>query len=549
MKINYTPEERAALDSILKNIGDIVNDVGGRETTITDRTPAEILGDPTTPEAVELEKIDAEGRARIRKFVERYQEIQSAAEARSFAAISGSPENILDAAREELPRLLEKQYRAQVIDAPANLIKYAVDNKLITIGPDGSRRLHYDFARQICVSGLKLHADALAEHPEKLKELERIIADALQVSDFVGPAPVEAVAPATSYKRPAWPDNTKYGIMRDGVNTTLILDPGQANKTIDGQMQLVFATEQNYNKISVPIFVTLSYEGATDGRPRKLTGYDNNILSAISTINYYWQQARPGDHCIISPDEIYRIMNGKSPGDRDARPSAKERARIQKSIDKMRFTRITMDISQEIRAGNFKFEDEQLKSGTVDSHYINAERWEAETTSGRKITKYRLLNEPIIYTYNREKNHIVFAPLEMLDTSGELSNAEFVPEFRLYLLEQVMLMKENRRHGNNRILISSIYEKTGIDPPENREIKHHDGDRRPDAAALATYQRKMRAADCDKFEGILTSWKKKGAIKGFKIVRQGGKKNGRKIAYDITLPAEASQIITQEKSV
>ena len=71
-----------------------------------------------------------------------------------------------------------------------------------------------------------------------------------------------------------------------------------------------------------------------------------------------------------------------------------------------------MDISQEIRAGKFKFEDEQLKSGTVDSHYINAERWEAETTSGRKITKYRLLNEPIIYTYNREKNHIVFAPLE-----------------------------------------------------------------------------------------------------------------------------------------
>ena len=73
------------MDSILKNISDIVNDVGGQETTITDRTPAEILGDPTTPEAVELEKIDAEGRARIRKFVERYQEIQSAAEARSFA--------------------------------------------------------------------------------------------------------------------------------------------------------------------------------------------------------------------------------------------------------------------------------------------------------------------------------------------------------------------------------------------------------------------------------------------------------------------------------
>ena len=542
MEINYTPEERAALDSILKNISDIVNDVGGQEATITDRTPAEILGDPTTPEAVELEKIDAEGRARIRKFVERYQEIQSAAEARSFAAISGSPENILDAAREELPRLLEKQYRAQVIDAPENLIKYAVDNKLISMGPDGSRRLHYDFARQLCVSGLKLHADALAEYPEKLKELEQIIADALQVSDFVGPAPAEAVTPATSYKRPAWPDNTKYGIMRDNVSAALIQAPQKALQEIDGQMILDFFIDQKYPSEVVPVFVTLSYEG--DGQSDKkqyLTAYDNNIISAIATLNYYWQQYAPGGFCTFSADEVYRIMNGRQPNDDDKRASKKERERIIKHIDKMRDTKIFIDTSQEVL--RVAFSDPRLQTGSFDGRIIEAQRLIGYTPKGDAYAKYSLLTEPILYRYNLEKNHVIFAPLNMLDTSDELSNTEFVAEFRLYLLEQVMLMKENRRNGNNRILISSIYERTGIDPPENRTHKS-----RGNSSRGAAYHRKIRAADCEKFEGILTSWKNKGEIKGFKIIREDGKKSGRKVAYDIILKPEQTKAELSEKS-
>ena len=541
MEINYTPEERAALDSILKNISDIVNDVGGQETTITDRTPAEILGDPTTPEAVELEKIDAEGRARIRKFVERYQEIQSAAEARSFAEISGSPENILDAAREELPRLLEKQYRAQVIDAPANLIEYAVDNKLITIGPDGSRRLHYDFARQICVSGLKLHADALAEYPEKLKELEQIIADALQVSDFVGPAPVEAVAPATSYKRPAWPENTKYGIMRDNVSAALIQAPQKALQEIDGQMVLDYFVDQNYPSEIVPVFVTLSYEGDDNsGKKKYLTAYDNNIMSAIATLNYYWQRYAPGGFCTFLADDVYRVMNGKQPNDEAKKPSAKERARIIDHIDKMRNTQIFMDTSQEVL--HVAFSDPRLQRGNVNGHLIEAQQLIGYTPKGDKYAKYMLLIEPILYTYNREKNHVIFAPLNMLDTSDELSNTEFVAEFRLYLLEQVMLMKENRRNGNNRILISSIYEKTGIDPPEIRTPKQRKkSEKSQKAENVSAAQRKARAKDCDKFEGILKSWKKKGEIQGFKVIRENRKKNGTKIAYDIILNTEKTR--------
>ena len=130
----------------------------------------------------------------------------------------------------------------------------------------------------------------------------------------------------------------------------------------------------------------------------------------------------------------------------------------------------------------------------------------------------------------------------MLDTSDQLSNTENVPEFRLYLLEQVMLMKENRRNGNNRILISSIYEKTGIDPPEIRTPKQRKkSEKSQKAENVSAAQRKARAKDCEKFEGILKSWKKKGEIKGFKVIRENGNQNGTKIAYDIILHNEQTK--------
>lgn len=531
MTIDYTPEERAALDSILKAIGEIVDDVGGQEETITNRAPAELLRDPTSPEAVELEKIDADGRARIRKYIKRYQEIQSLAKARIFADLAGSPENVIDAARQKLPQLIEEQYKKQVDGTPENLIKYAVANKLITIGPDGSRRLHYDFARQICVSGLTLHADALAEYPEKLKELEQAIVDALQVSDFVAPAPSEAVPAPAGYTRPAWPESSKYGIMRDNVNAAIIQAPQKALQEIDGQMVLDYFVDQSYPPDVVPVFVTLSYEGADhNGKKQYLTAYDNNIMSAIATLNYYWQRYAPGGFCTFLADDVYRVMNGKQPND-PAKPSAKERARIIDHIDKMRNTQIFMDTSQEVL--RVAFSDPRLQGGNVNGHLIEAQQLIGYTPKGDKYAKYLLLTEPILYTYNLAKKHVIFAPLSMLDTTDELSNTKNVPEFRLYLLEQVMLMKEGRRYGNNRILISSIYENTGIEPPGGGSPKQ--------TKNAADAVRKARKYDCDKFERILTSWKKKGEIKNFKIIHENGKKNGTKIAYDIILNTEKTR--------
>lgn len=185
MEINYTPEERAALDSILKNISDIVNDVGGQEENITNRAPAELLRDPTSPEAVELEKIDAAGRDRLHPYVKQYQDLKAAAEARSFAEIAGDPEKIIADVRRSIPAFIEKQYAAHVPTARGALVDYMLDNELLAKDANGKLCLHFNFARALCASEYRQHLDALQETEKKQDKLQSVIDNFLKSSRFV----------------------------------------------------------------------------------------------------------------------------------------------------------------------------------------------------------------------------------------------------------------------------------------------------------------------------------------------------------------------------
>ena len=111
-------------------------------------------------------------------------------------------------------------------------------------------------------------------------------------------------------------------------------------------------------------------------------------------------------------------------------------------------------------------------------------------------------------------------PYEMLDTSSQLSNSEYVPEFRNYLLQQIQLMKnaaENPKgkyfHRNNIILLDTIYRDTGILPPEERITE----DFKNEASKRAVIRRN-RKADREKREGLLEAWKEKNWIKGYIII-------------------------------
>ena len=264
---------------------------------------------------------------------------------------------------------------------------------------------------------------------------------------------------------------------------------------------------------------------------KKITAFDKAVYEAISTRFYYWTQEAPQKPLYITPQEIWRTMNGKRSGDGKANPSKAQVKRVCESIDKMRFTHFYMDIKDEVKAYKLYFEDERINGGIIDSYLVNCTKVEFTTEKGKVLTGYRISEEPILYTYNRQKNHVLFVPYEMLDTSANTSDAENVTEFRNYLLQTVQLMKNGvaDKTGkyfkrSTKILLSDIYKKTGIQPPEERLTGNY--------ANESTKQqliRRTRKADRTKIEGILNAWVTKSWIKGYTPVKKGNSL----IGYDI----------------
>lgn len=320
--------------------------------------------------------------------------------------------------------------------------------------------------------------------------------------------------------RPPLPIISTFGLMNDKVNTQLITSEAFP-QDIDGQLRFVWGIDQSQGKKMPVTYIALSYEGTEAKTSKKMTAFDNAVYNAVSTRFYYWKQEKGDIPLYITPQEIWRTMNGK--GD-DARPGNKQVNRIKQSLDKMRVTLCFMDISEELDTHYITLDDERLISGNIETYLLKADKVSFKTEKGRKVTGYRFTDEPILYTYNKAKKHILWFDYKLLDTSNNTSDSENVIEFRNYLLIQIQNMKCKKRNSN-RILYETLYRDTGITPAEKRVDRNN-------YSTDNSYQTKIRQEfkkDREKVNGILKSWKEKGWISGYHDI----KKSNAVIAVDI----------------
>ena len=393
---------------------------------------------------------------------------------------------------------------------------------------DGLLYLNTNYALQALRDELKPHIEALMDDKPALQELIALLIEAVENSDYTDNTeltdgqqkPLEVMR----FRRSPLADITNYGIMNDQATARLIQDAGIFQTNPDGQMQLLWSVNQApQGREEVPVYMALTYEGNDFKVTKKLSAYDKWVYEAVGTRYYYWNLEHPQQPLYITPQEIWRTMNGKSSRDGKAKPSAKQIQRICNSLDKMRFTRFNMDISAEIAAFNLAIDDERITGGRIETYVLNSSKVEFTTDKGNTVQGYRIGEEPILYTYNRAKNkkHILYVPYEMLDTSQFTSDSENVTEFKGYLLQQIQLMKNAEKGGkrfkrSNIILLETIYTATGIQPPEERiEGKDYKND-----TIRQREVRRFRQADRQKIEGLLDAWKAKGWIKGYTVLNQ-----------------------------
>ena len=532
MIIDYTSKEREALQKIQREYKQRILDI----TDAIDKT------EDGSPERKALINERAQIRLQLTNDIEAYSD---RCERKRFKKLGADPEAILDSAREQIPRLLEYEYNELTAHATQEDLK----GMKLADAEGGRILLKANFMAQVVMYELKLHIAALQQDKPRLQELFALIIEGVENSPYTNneeitldaaqQKPVEVIR----FRRSPLADITTYGLMNDKANAQMIQDEGIFTQTANGQITLRWVVNQAPQKADkeVPVYIALSYNGAENGAngelTKKLNLYDESVYNSLSNIFFYWARENPQKPLYVSREEIWRGTTGKQSRNGSAKPSAYQLKKIGKSIDKMRHIDFYMDITEELKANYITLDDERLVGGYLKDYLLNCTEATFFTERGRKISGYRVNSEPVLYTYNAAKGHVIMLPLSLLDTSAFLSDSEYVIEFKQYLLQQILLMKNGIRN-NRKIKLSTLYTATGVTPPEERL----DGRKFSNEATRQQAIRRTRKADRGKVEGILAAWTAKGWITGYTALNSKNKPVKEKqtvAAYEIHYKKEA----------
>lgn len=466
-------------------------------------------------------------------------------EAERIAAIADNPQKILAAIKYQAEQVIETfvsgQIAAEYLNARVKAATKAVDERHEKAknakSPEEKERILRAPLNEGIIS-LKKIADRIRSKPlleakearllideeiggliaalekyEERKQVEEIITRALKASPYVYFAPEEKKPTVEEIRLPL-PRFETYGLMNDKLVAQLLQNEAFKQET-NGQLAFFWNVDEAPAK-KEPVFVSiaLQYEGEETKLSRKMTAFDNEVYNAVSTIYFYHRQKNPGKPLLLTPQEIWRTMNGET--DRSYSPSQKQIARTCNSMDKMRFTRVYIDITEEIKAQYITVDDERIQNGKIDTYLLKADKVTFQTDRGTILTGYKVDAEPILYTYNAAKKHILWVPFKLLDTSAETGNEGETIEIRGYLLRQIQLMKNGKRNST-RILYATIYEATAIPTPEQRIERS----KYASENAYRTAVKKEAKKDRDKIAAILTAWVGQNHIKGFTPVKEG----------------------------
>ena len=198
----------------------------------------------------------------------------------------------------------------------------------------------------------------------------------------------------------------------------------------------------------------LSYEGDNillSGR-QPFTEYDRSVADAVASLYEY------GGSNIVTAATVYRAMVNMTDTET---PSAQQIGAVTKSLDKMRFTRVRIDCTEELRRRNITTNGQQITGGLVDTYLLALECIEIEA-GGQRVKAYRILKTPILYEYAQLTKQVITMPSRLLSIPDQ-SNTDQRIAIKNYLLRRIHIMK-GKTAQSNRILFSDLYKTIGSTP-------------------------------------------------------------------------------------
>lgn len=269
-----------------------------------------------------------------------------------------------------------------------------------------------------------------------------------------------------------------------------IVDAGNIGLIVSGNRQ----------KKEIVTACILSYEGdnVKISSRRPFTAYDREVADAVASLFVYGHESH-----IVTPAMVYRAMVHATETET---PSAQQIGAITKSLDKMRFIRVVIDCSEELKSRNLNLNGEQVRGGKIDTYLLNMEKTEIKA-GGQKTIAYKIKSAPILYDYARLVNQVITIPADLLDirdeTGAKVSNTERRIAVKGYLMRRIKVMQGKNNTSRN-ILYSTIYNEVCEDAPTEKE------------------QRAIK----DYVDIVLKCWVRKKLIKGYTVTTSGKKKTG-----------------------
>ena len=206
--------------------------------------------------------------------------------------------------------------------------------------------------------------------------------------------------------------------------------------------------------------VALEYVGDDEDMKlsRPVSEFDIQVYNAVASL---WEA---GKH-EMTLQEIFNMTMG------EGKANAKQLDRIADSVELLRRTRLTADITQEAKAHHLTDPDtgEPWEQMEIDDFLFNALRIRMKSVNGKVTTGYKIHATPILLRYAKASKQIVSYPVKYLNTKSAGSNTERNVVIRGYLLQRIAQAKGGKM--SKTIRCATIYEKAGIDKANRTERK------------------------------------------------------------------------------
>ena len=192
-------------------------------------------------------------------------------------------------------------------------------------------------------------------------------------------------------------------------------------------------------------------------------------------------------------------------------PSPQQIGAVTRSLDKMRFVRVQIDCSEELKRRKINLNGAQITNGKIDTYLLSLKKLEV-LAGGQKVIAYKIIDTPILYDYSRLTGQVLTVPATLLDIRDKngikVANTERRIAIKGYLMRRISIMKgKTSNKQSHHIIYDTIFSEV----------------------CEESVSRKDKQAIREYIDLVLQSWVNQHFIKGYKTITTGRKYTGVEI--------------------